>query len=225
MLKIKSNTNKFTIIFSEKIWRKINAEKLSVQPSLFSTLSLFQPSFSFSFSAAHFLFFFFFFLMFPSQPPLFLLLFSSSAPPFLLFVFLLYSFVFIASFFFSSRRVALFLSAQKYFFQPKTFFTSAQNIFASAQNTFSVQPKNIIFSPIRFCFSPRYFFNSAQKSLPVCGSVPPSFCFFSSCLSFLPLATTYCPFSAQVFNSKPFSAASCLFIWVNLHFLQIWNKI
>ena len=168
-------------------------------------LSLFQLSFSFNFSA------FFFFFLFWSAPLSSLVLFTQ-CPTFLLSVFLLYSFVFSASFFFSSRRVALFLSAQKYFFQPKTFFTSAQNIFASAQNTFSVQSKNIIFSPKRFCFSPRYFFNSAQKSLPVCGSVPPSFCFFSSYLSFLPLATTYCPFSAQVFNSKPFSAASCLFI-------------
>ena len=35
--------------FSEKIRKKINAEKLSVQPSLFSAPSLFQPSFSFQF--------------------------------------------------------------------------------------------------------------------------------------------------------------------------------
>ena len=44
--------------FFEKIRRKINAEKLSIQPSLFSTLSPFQPSFSFSFSAAPFFFLF-----------------------------------------------------------------------------------------------------------------------------------------------------------------------
>ena len=36
MLKIKFNTNEFTIIFSEKIGKKINAEKLSAQPSLFN---------------------------------------------------------------------------------------------------------------------------------------------------------------------------------------------
>ena len=30
MLKIKSNTNEFTIIFSEKIGKKINAKKFSV---------------------------------------------------------------------------------------------------------------------------------------------------------------------------------------------------
>ena len=57
------------------------------------------------------------------------------------------------------------------------------------------------------------FRNPLQKSLPVCGSAPPSFCFFSthlffffsSYLSFLPLVTTYCPFSAQVLSPKPFS--------------------
>ena len=144
-----------------------------------------------------------------SAAPLFLIFVSVSAPPFL---FLFNSFLFF------SVHVCLFFSAQKLFFL-------AQNVFASAQDTFLVQSKNIIFSPKRFCFSPRYLFSSAQKPLPICGLVPPSFCFFSSCLSFLPLATTYCPFSAQVFSSKPFSATSCLFIWVNLHFLQIWYKI
>ena len=161
----------------------------------------------FNFSAAPFsvpAFFFFqlqrlFLLLFSSGQRLFLLLFLfwsaplsslvlfTQCPPFLLFVFLLYSFVFSASFFFSSRRVALFFISPKIFFSnPKPFFTSAQNlfsaqnVFASAQNTFSVQPKNIIFSLKRFCFSPRYFFSSAQKSLPVCGLVPPSFCFFSA---------------------------------------------
>ena len=170
MLKIKLNLNEFTIIFSEKIGKKINAEKLSAQPSLFN------------FSAAPFsvptLFFFqlqrFSLLLFSSGQCLFLLLFLfwsallsflvlfTQRPPFLLFVFLLYSLVFSASFFFSSRRVALFLSAQKYFFQPKTFFTSAQNpfsaqnVFASAQNTFSVQPKTFLLQPkILFQFNPK----------------------------------------------------------------------
>ena len=159
MLKIKFSINEFTIIFFEKIGKKINTEKLSAQPSLFN------------FSVAPFsilaLFFFqiqcLFLLLFSSSQRLFLLLFSSpSASPFLLFVFLLFSFVFSASFFFSSRRVALFLSAQKYFFQPKTFFTSAQNpfsaqnVFASAQNTFSVQPKTFLLQPkILFQFSPK----------------------------------------------------------------------
>ena len=141
-----------------KIRKKINAEKLSVQPSLFSTLSLFQPSFSFSFNAAHF-----FFFLFPGQPPLFLLLFSSSAPPFLLFVFLLYSFVFSVSFFFSSRCVALFLLAQNTFFQPKRFS---------------------VFQPKRFCFSSAtllFFFFLLYSFL-----VQPSFFSFSaSFFSFL----------------------------------------
>ena len=148
MLKIKFNINKFTIIFLEKIGKKINAEKLSAQPSLFN------------FSAAPFsvptLFFFqlqrFSLLLFSSGQCLFLLLFLfwsaplsslvlfTQCPPFLLSVFLLYSFVFSASFFFSSRRVAL-------FYQPKNIF-------------FSLKP---FFSPKRFCLNPKYFFSSAQK--------------------------------------------------------------
>ena len=102
MLKIKSNTNEFTIIFSKKIRRKINAKKLSVQPTLFSTLSLFQPSFSFSFSAAHFFFFFFFFFFF-----------CFSLSPFV---------SFLPAFFFLFSSCVPFFSAQKHFFQPKTFF-------------------------------------------------------------------------------------------------------
>ena len=207
MLKIKFNINEFTIIFSEKIGKKINAEKLSTQPSLFN------------FSAAPFsvpaLFFFqlqcLFLLLFSSGQRLFLLLFSSPNAP--LFFFLFFCFIPLSleplssflldvlPFFYQPKNIFFspkpFLLQPKTFFQPKIFFQfspkilfSAQNVFASAQDTFSVQPKNLSF----------------------CGSTPPSFCFFSSCLSFLPLATTYCPFSAQVFSSKPFSAASCLFI-------------
>ena len=71
MLKIKSNTNVFTIIFSEKIGKKKNAQKISfslcsVQPPssflllfffLVSTLFYFSPFFFlFSFSAFFFLF-------------------------------------------------------------------------------------------------------------------------------------------------------------------------
>ena len=149
MLKIKFNINEFTIIFSEKIGKKINAEKLSAQPSLFN------------FSAAPFsvptLFFFqlqrFSLLLFSSGQCLFLLLFLfwsaplsslvlfTQHPPFLLFVFLLYSFVFKASFFFSSRHVALFLSAQNlFYFSPKPFFSP---------KTFLLQSK------ILFQFSPK----------------------------------------------------------------------
>ena len=181
--------------------------------------SLFQPSLSFNFSAAPFFFFSvsaFFFLSSSAS------LFSS----FFYFCFQRHFFPFSTSLPFLLQTCCPFKFSPKYYFQPKMFLLqpkilfqfspkilfSAQNFFASAQDTFSVQPNNIIFSPKRFCFSPRYFFSLAQKSLLVCGSAPPSFCFFSSCLSFLPLATTYCPFSTQVFNSKPFSATSCLFI-------------
>ena len=141
MLKIKSNTNEFTIIFSEKIRRKIHAEKLSVQPSLFSTLSLFQPSFSFSFSAAHFFFFLF-------QP------FLVSASPF--FCFSLFFFSFLPALLFFSVHVclafqpkAILSSAQKLFFQPKTFLLQPKTFFSSAQSLF--------FSLERFCFSPKPF--------------------------------------------------------------------
>ena len=113
MLKIKSNTNEFTIIFSKKIRRKINAKKLSVQPTLFSTLSLFQPSFSFSFSAAHFFFFSFFFFFF-----------------FFFFCFSLSPFVsFLPAFFFLFSSCVPFFSAQKHFF-------SAHNVFCLVQPSF-----------------------------------------------------------------------------------------
>ena len=148
MLKIKSNTNEFIIIFSEKIEKKINAEKILCFSPLF--LSASAPFLPFSPSAAAFFF--------------------SSVSAAL-------SFLFFSTLFFSS-------SAQKCYIQPKTFL-----IF--------LQPK------ILFQFSPKISVQLQRLLL---------FCFFSSCLSFLPLATSYCPFSAQVFRSKPFSAASCLFI-------------
>ena len=207
MLKIKFNIKKFTIIFSEKIGKKINAEKLSAQPSLFN--------FSVEPFSVPTLFFFqlqrLFLLLFSSGQHLFLLLFSSPSAPlffFLFFCFIPLSLAPLSSFlldvlpFFYQPKNIFF--SPKPFFSPKRFCLSPKYFFSSAQKYY--------FQPKRFCFNPRYFFSSAQKSLPVCGSAPPSFCFFSSCLSFLPLATTYCPFSAQVFSSKPFSTASCLFI-------------
>ena len=139
--------------------------------------SLFQPSLSFSFSAAPSFF---------SVSALFW-----SAPSFFFFFSVQHHF---PCFF---RRVAL-------FFQPKTILSSAQNVFFSPK-PFSVQPKNIIFSSAHTTVSASFSFCwlCFQRLLLF---------FFSSCLYFLPLATTYCPFSAQVFSSKPFSAASCLFI-------------
>ena len=207
MLKIKFNIKKFTIIFSEKIGKKINSKKLSAQPSLFNfSVKPFSVPALFFFQLQHL-----FLLLFSSGQRLFLLLFSSPSAPlffFLFFCFIPLSLAPLSSFlldvlpFFYQPKNIFF--SPKPFFSPKRFCLSPKYFFSSAQKYY--------FQPKRFCFNPRYFFSSAQKSLPVCGSAPPSFCFFSSCLSFLPLATSYCPFSAQVFSSKPFSAASYLFI-------------
>ena len=208
MLKIKFSINEFTIIFFEKIGKKINTEKLSAQPSLFN------------FSVAPFsilaLFFFqiqcLFLLLFSSSQRLLLLLFSSPSAPlffFLFFCFFPLSLVPLSSFLLDV--LPFFYKPKNIFFSPKPFLLQPKILFQP--KTFLPQPKiHFQFSPKSFCFNPRYFFSSAQKSLLVCGSAPPSFCFFSSYLSFLPLATTYFPFSAQVFNSKTFSPASCLFI-------------
>ena len=153
MLKIKFSINEFTIIFFEKIGKKINTEKLSAQPSLFN------------FSVAPFsilaLFFFqiqcLFLLLFSSSQHLFLLLFSSPSAPlffFLFFCFFPLSLAPLSSFLLDV--LPFFYQPKNIFFQPKTFFTSAQNIFASAQNTFSVQPKTFLLQPkILFQFSPK----------------------------------------------------------------------
>ena len=138
MLKIKFNINEFTIIFSEKIGKKINAEKLSAQPSLFN------------FSAAPFsvpaLFFFqlqcLFLLLFSSSQRLFLLLFSSPNAPLFFFLFLCFIPL-------SLKPLSSFLlDMLPFFYQPKNIFSS---------------PKPFYFSPKRFCLNPKYFFNSAQK--------------------------------------------------------------
>ena len=164
MLKIKSNTNEFTIIFSEKIGKKINAEKFSVP-----ALSFFQLQ------RRTFLFFCF-------SPLCFVFCFS---PP-LVSAVLFFSFLFSTTFLVSLDVLPYFFSPKLFSLQPKTFFSSAQKHFFQ-------------FSP-HYCFSFFFF-------LLALFSAPPSLFLF-----FLPLATTYCPFSAQVFSSKPFSAASCLFI-------------
>ena len=144
MLKIKSNTNEFTIIFLRRLERKRMLKRSRSASVQFSTPSSFLL-----------LFFFFSFLVnaLSASAPLFL--FSFGAP--------------------------LFASESLPFLQPSLFLFFWCVAIFSAQNTFS-----------------------AQKSLPVCGSAPLSFCFFSahlffffsSCLSFLPLVTMYCPFSA-----------------------------
>ena len=127
MLKIKSNTNEFTIIFSEKIRRKINAEKLSVQPSLFSTFSLFHPSFSFSFNAAPLFFFFCFY-------------FSASF------------FFFASAFLFFSIHVCPFFQPKNILFNPKQFSLQPKNNFLSP-NVFQFFSPNIF----QFFFSPNVF--------------------------------------------------------------------
>ena len=167
MLKIKFNINKFTIIFSEKIGKKINAKKLSAQPSLFN--------FSVEPFSVPALFFFqlqrLFLLLFSSGQRLFLLLFSSPSAP--LFFFLFFCFIPLSlaplssflldvlPFFYQPKNIFFspkpFLLQPKTFFQPKTFLPqpkilfqfspkilfSAQNVFASTQDNFSVQPKNL----------------------------------------------------------------------------------
>ena len=157
MLKIKFNTNEFTIIFSEKIEKKINAEKFSVSALFFFLLQHLSSFFCFSscllfslfrlsfFSLQHSLFFFFFFF----QPYLF------KVQPF----------------------TCCSLTQPK---KPKRFCFSLATL------------SSCFFCFILFWFSPKML-HSAQNV------------FFS----FLQVAIY---FSAQVFSSKPFSAASCLFI-------------
>ena len=161
MLKIKSNTNEFTIIFSEKIEKKINAEKFSVLALSFFLLQHLSSFFCFNdcllfslfrlpfFSLQHSFFFYFFF-----QPYLF------KVQPF----------------------TCCSLTQPKRFsaFQPKRFCFSSAAL------------SSCFFCFILFWFSP--------KMLHLAQNV-----FFS----FLQVALY---FSAQVFSSKPFSAASCLFI-------------
>ena len=121
MLKIKSNTNEFTIIFSEKIGKKKNAQKIS-----FSLCSVQHPFFfspSFLRVSASFPFFCFYF----QRPSLFLF----SASPFCFFSSCL-------SFLFSSR-VPFFSAQNNSLFNPKTFFFNSEH-FCFSPKPFSVQP-------------------------------------------------------------------------------------
>ena len=136
MLKIKSNTDEFTIIFSKKIGKKKNAQKIS-----FSLCSVQHPFFfspSFLLVSASFLFF----LLLFQRPSLFLLCAS------------FFSFSSCLSFLFSSR--VPFFSAQKHSFQPKTILSLTQKHF--------FQPKRFCFSLatlLFFFFSALFFFGSA----------------------------------------------------------------
>ena len=143
MLKIKFNINEFTIIFFEKIGKKINVEKLSAQPFLFN------------FSATPFsvpaLFFFqfqcLFLLLFSSGQRLFLLLFSSPSAP-------LFFFLFFCFFPLSLAPLSSFL------LDVLPFFYQSKNIFFSPKH-FLLQPKTFLPQPkILFQFSPKILFSA-----------------------------------------------------------------
>ena len=113
MLKIKSNTNKFTIIFLRRLERKRMLKRSCSASVQFST-----PS---SFLLLFFFFFFFGQRPFLLQPSFF---FSVSALPStsasLLFSSPLFLFFRCVALYFSAQNT---FSAQKHFFQPKTFFS------------------------------------------------------------------------------------------------------
>ena len=159
MLKIKSNTNEFTIIFSEKIGKKINAEKFSIPALSFFLLQrlfllLFSSGQCLSFAST---LFFFSVLALPHFSPALTFFFSFGCPLF-----------FSPKYFFFSPNV----------FQPKRF--SAQMFFSfSAQMFFSFFSPNVfasvqpLFSSSFFCFI--LFWFSPLFSL----SAPPFFLFFN----------------------------------------------
>ena len=139
MLKIKSNTNVFTIIFSEKIGKKKNAQKISfslcsVQHPFFFSPSFLIVSASFLFSASVF-----------SAPLCFF-----SAPP-------LFFSVHVCPFF---QPKAILSSTQKHFFQLKTFLLQPKTFFSSAHTTVSA-----FFSFCWFCFLRTFSFCSAPPFL------------------------------------------------------------
>ena len=146
MLKIKSNSNEFTIIFSEKIGKKINAEKFSV-PAL-SFFQLQRRTFLPFSASVPFLFFFLSgqravsFLFSP------LSFFSSVSALFLVSVQRHFSCFCSALFLVSVQRPFLFLfSALSFFFCFNTlFFLSTSFLFV--QPTSKV--KNILFRCFRF---------------------------------------------------------------------------
>ena len=150
MLKIKFNTNEFTIIFSEKIGKKKNAQKIS-----FSLCSVQHPFF---FSPSFLLFFF------SASAP-----FSSS-----------FSFCFQRPLFVSFLPAFLFFSVHVCpFFQPKNIFFQPKTILSSAQNLFQLSPHHC-FSLFLFCFSLFSFcWFCFQRTFSFC-SAPPFLLSFSA---------------------------------------------
>ena len=151
--------------------------------------SLFQPSLSFSFSAA----------------PLFLISVSVLAPPFL---FLFNSFLFFSVHvcpFFQPKNILFSpnVFAQTFFsFSAQTFFSP--NVIASAQNLFQFSPHHC-FSLFLFCFSLFSFCRSCfQRTFSFC-STPPFL--LSSSASF--------SFSCQLPRPKIFSLDASHFFYLN----------
>ena len=125
MLKIKFNINEFTIIFSEKIGKKINAEKLSAQPSLFNfSATPFSVPALFFFQLQRFFLLLSllvsasFFCFFSFGQHFFLLLFSSPSAP--LFFFLFFYFIPISL----PPLSSFLLDVLPFFYQPKNIFFS-----------------------------------------------------------------------------------------------------
>ena len=125
MLKIKFNINEFTIIFSEKIGKKINAEKLSAQPSLFNfSATPFSVPALFFFQLQRFFLLLSllvsasFFCFFSFGQHFFLLLFSSPSAP--LFFFLFFCFIPLSL----APLSSFLLDMLPFFYQPKNIFFS-----------------------------------------------------------------------------------------------------
>ena len=131
------------------------------QPSLFSTLSLFQPSFSFSFSAAHFFFFSVSWLAAPFSSPLF---FQPS-----------FSFLQVSCPLFLSPNVFqlknTFFSPKLFSVQPKTFFFffqfSHSSLLLFSALFFSGSTLSFFFQRLIFFFSLAPFIQDPMFSLAV----------------------------------------------------------
>ena len=184
MLKIKSNTNEFTIIFSEKIGKKKNAQKISfslcsVQHPFFFSPSFLIVSASFLFSASVF-----------SAPLCFF-----SAPPL-----------------FFSVHVCPFFQPKTFLLQPKTFFRSAHTTvsasfcFVSACFLFV----DFVFSAPFLFVQHLLFFFLFQRLILFSLDVLPFI--FQPKIPFQP-KTFFRPSSAQdTFSSTPLFFCACLLL-------------